>query len=76
MLCAEYNTQIYKYLKNFDMKQKTNKFFDLSLVGFLIIFASFGIFGETEMWSWQMWCEIIGVSIGGTVLIQYGKNCR
>ena len=72
------------------MKQKTNKlaqfkqwilsvvigFFDLSLVGFLIIFASFGILGETEMWSWQMWCQIIGVSIGGTVLIQYGKNCR
>lgn len=72
------------------MKQKTNKlaqfkqwilsvvigFFDLSLVGFIIIFASFEIFGETEMWSWQMWCEIIGVSIGGTVLIRYGKNCR
>jgi len=72
------------------MKQKTNKllhfskrilsvvvgFFDLSFVGYLIIFASFGIFGETEMWSWQMWCEIIGVSIGGTVLIQHGKNRR
>lgn len=51
-------------------------FFDLSLVGFLTIFASFGIFGETEMWSWQMWVQTIGVAIGGTVLIQYGKNCR
>jgi len=72
------------------MKQETNKllqfkqwilsivigFFDLSFVGFLIIFASFEIFGETEMWSWQMWLEIIGVAIGGTVLIQHGKNCR
>jgi ABC-type uncharacterized transport system permease subunit len=51
-------------------------FFNLSLVGFLIISASFGIFGETEMWSWQMWCKIIGLSIGGSVLIQHGKNCR
>jgi hypothetical protein len=50
-------------------------FFDLSFVGFLIIFASFYIFGETEMWSWQMWIEIFGVAIGGTVLIQYGKKC-
>jgi len=51
-------------------------FFDSSYVGFLIIFASFGIFGETEMWSWELWVEIIGVAIGGTVLIQYGKKCR
>jgi hypothetical protein len=72
------------------MKQKTNKtarfkqwilsnvigFFDLSFVGFLIIFTSFGIFGETEFLSWQMWCEIIGVAIGGTVLIHHGRNHR
>jgi hypothetical protein len=51
-------------------------FFDLRFLGFLVIFASFGIFGETEMWSWQMWLEILGVTIGGIVLIQYGKNCR
>jgi hypothetical protein len=77
-------------LKNIDMKQKINKtarfkqwilsnvigFFDLSFVGFLIIFTSFRIFGETEFLSWQMWCEIIGVAIGGTVLIHHGRNHR
>jgi len=56
-------------------KKQTKLKCDLWL-GYLIIFASFGIFGETEIWSWQMWCEVIGVAIGGTVLIQHGKNCR
>ena len=51
-------------------------FFDLSFLGFLIIYASFGIFGETVLFSWQMWVQVFGVAIGGTVLIQYGKNCR
>lgn len=51
-------------------------FFDLSFVGYLIIFGSFVTFGETTLWSWQMWCEVIGVTIGGMVLIQHGKNCR
>ncbi len=72
------------------MEQKTNKiaqfkqwilsivifFFDLSLLGFLIIFTTFWIFGDTEMWSCQMYMEILGVSVGGTILILHGQNCR
>lgn len=51
-------------------------FFDLSFIGFVIIFGAVGIFGEAEMWSWQMWLEVLGVAFGGTILIQYGKNSR
>ncbi len=59
------------------MKIKKTSQFKQSLLlfsGYFIIYRAFNIFGETEIWSWQMWVKILVVSIGGSTLIQYGKN--
>lgn len=46
------------------------------VVGFIVIFSFINWLGKTELWSWQMWVQIVGVAFGGVILIQHGKkNC-
>lgn len=46
------------------------------VVGFIVIFSFIQWLGKTDLWSWQMWVQIIGVAFGGVILIQHGKkNC-
>jgi len=46
------------------------------VVGFIVIFSFINWLGKTDLWSWQMWAQIVGVAFGGVILIQHGKkNC-
>lgn len=46
------------------------------VVGFIVIFSFINCLGKTELWSWQMWVQTVGVAFGGAILIQHGKkNC-
>jgi len=44
------------------------------VVGFIIIFSAIQWLGKTELWSWQMWVQIVVVSFGGVILIRSGKK--
>lgn len=47
------------------------------LIGFIVIFSFINWLGKTELWSWQMYVQIVGVTFGGVILIQHGKkNCN
>lgn len=48
--------------------------FSSRVVGYMIIFSAIQWLGKTELWTWQMWVQIIVVSFGGVILTRSGKK--
>lgn len=56
------------------IKQFLADFFDLRFFGYVLIFAPFTILGETELFEWKWFVQLLCVVIASKLFIEYGKK--